>query len=27
MKREGIASDRAIWEVEGRHRQRQGDMG
>jgi len=27
MKREGIGSDRAIWNEEGRHSQRQGDMG
>jgi len=27
MKREGIDSDRAIWDEEGRHRQQQGDMG
>jgi len=26
MKREGIGSNRAIWDEEGRHRQRQGDM-
>jgi len=27
MKREGIDSDRAIWDEEGRHRQRQGEVG
>jgi len=27
MKREGIGSDRARWDEEGRHSQRQGDMG
>jgi len=27
MKREGIDSDRAIWDEEGRHRQQQGEVG
>jgi len=27
MKREGIGSDRAIWDEEGRHRQQQGEVG